>query len=317
MTVIHQYQHKEVNRQVFRAYDIRGIVEQELDADAFYSIGRAISCQLRSLDREGIFLGRDGRLSSDGLCHALQQGLLDSGITVYDLGAIPTPIMYFATHCGPVDSGLIVTGSHNPAEYNGIKMVLAGKTLANKDIDLLHELVQKKEIINGTGTYIEHSLTDAYMQRIISDIQLKRPLKVVVDCGNGIAGPLIPKVLTALGCEVIPLYCEVDGRFLHHHPDPTIEANLADLKKVVAETHADLGLAFDGDADRLGMVTNLNEVIWPDRLMMLFSQEVLKRNPGATIVYDVKCSNHLTEIIINAGGKPRMCQQVTRLLNKL
>ncbi len=201
----------------------------------------------------------------------------------------------------------MVTGSHNPAEYNGIKMVLAGKTLAQTDIDNLYQLVQSGRLINGTGSEVLFNILDDYKQRIVSDIQVHRPLKVVVDCGNGIAGTVIPEVIKQLGCEVIPLYCEVDGRFPNHHPDPTVEENLVDLKKAVAEHQADLGFGFDGDADRLGMVTNLGEVIWPDRLMMFYARDVLSREKGATIVFDVKCSSHLAKEIEAAGGVARMC----------
>lgn len=301
------YQLKQVLSSVFRAYDIRGIIGTQLDEDAFYSIGRAISCRLNALGRKQILIARDGRLTSASLTDALKYGLLASGIDVIDLGAVATPVMYYATHVYGTDSGLMVTGSHNPAEYNGIKMVLAGTTLANADIQLLLELNQAGATINGTGHYQGLDVLEDYMQRIISDIKLQRPLKVVVDCGNGIAGPTVPRVIEQLGCEVIPLYCEVDGRFPNHHPDPTVEENLADLKKAVAEHQADLGLAFDGDADRLGVITNQGELIWPDRLMMLYARDLLKHNPGATIVYDVKCSNHLAKVIEAAGGIAKMC----------
>ncbi|WP_028389190.1 phosphomannomutase/phosphoglucomutase [Legionella fairfieldensis] len=301
------YRQKQIERSVFRAYDIRGVIGKQLDEDAFYSIGRAISCRLQALQRNRIFLARDGRLSSDSLATALKQGLLDSGISVVDLGAVATPVMYYATHVQPVDSGLMVTGSHNPADYNGIKMVLAGKTLAQADIDQIYDLVSTANFLQGQGKVERLDIIPDYIHRILNDVKLQRPLKVVVDCGNGIAGPVIPRVIEAMGCEVIPLYCDVDGRFPNHHPDPTIEANLVDLKAAIAEHQADLGLAFDGDADRLGVVTNQGEVIWPDRLLMLYAQEVLKRQKGATIVYDVKCSSHLTQVIEAAGGTARMC----------
>jgi len=307
MTLRPTYEFKQVERSVFRAYDIRGIIGQQLDEDAFYSIGRAISCRLHALNRTSIYLARDGRLTSESLAAALKYGLLDSGINVVDLGAVATPVMYYATHVGDFDSGLMVTGSHNPADYNGIKMVLAGTTLANIDIDALYELNQSCETISGQGEYQLYDITADYIQRILNDIKLHRPLKVVVDCGNGIAGPVIPNVIQQLGCEVIPLYCDVDGRFPNHHPDPTVESNLVDLKAAVAAHQADIGLAFDGDADRLGVISNHGELIWPDRLMMLYARDLLKHNPGATIVYDVKCSSHLAEVIEEAGGIARMC----------
>ncbi len=297
---------KSVDRAVFRAYDIRGIIGEQLDDDAFYSIGRAISCRLSALGRTKIFLARDGRLSSDHLAAALKQGLLDSGIHVVDLGAVPTPMMYFATYVKGFDSGLMVTGSHNPADYNGIKMVLAGTTLAHGDIDAIFNLVEEGTSVAGQGECEAVDITDEYVQRIVSDIQLQRPLKVVVDCGNGIAGPMITRVIRALGCEVVPLYCDVDGRFPNHHPDPSVEANLVDLKAAVLASKADMGLAFDGDADRLGIVTERGETILPDRFMMLFARDVLQRNPGATIVYDVKCTANLAHVIEKAGGVARM-----------
>ncbi|MBA2656585.1 MAG: phosphomannomutase/phosphoglucomutase [Tatlockia sp.] len=302
-----KYKQKQVERSVFRAYDIRGIIGKELNADDFYTIGRAISCRLHQLNRSQIFLARDGRLTSDELTAALKQGLLNSGISVIDLGRAATPVMYFAVNSTDIDSGLMVTGSHNPADYNGIKMVLAGKTLVQMDIDEIYNLLEQGIFQDGQGEALEQDIMPAYIQRIVGDIKLKRPLKVVVDCGNGIAGPIIPKVIEALGCEVIPLFCEVDGRFPNHHPDPTIEANLVDLKATVAHHQADIGLAFDGDADRLGVITDRGQVIWPDRLMMLYAIDLLKRKPGATIVYDVKCSSHLAQVIENAGGVARMC----------
>ena len=292
---------------VFRAYDIRGIINEDFNEDAFYSIGLGLACRLRELNRQQIFLARDGRLTSPNLALALKQGLLESGIDVIDLGAVATPVMYYATSTSKIDCGAVVTGSHNPADYNGIKVVLKGKTLVQEDIAILYDLVNQGKRITGIGRQSSHDIMEEYGARVISDIQVRRPLKIVVDCGNGIAGPVIPKVLTALGCEVIPLYCDVDGRFPNHHPDPTIEANLTDLKKAVALHDADMGLAFDGDADRLGLITNRGEMIWPDRLMMFYSKEVLGRLPGATIVFDVKCTSHLEQVIREAGGVPKMC----------
>lgn len=303
----HPYKQRLVDRNVFRAYDIRGIVDKQLDADAFYSIGKAVSCRLRSLERSSIFIARDGRLSSERLANALKQGLLDSGITVLDLGSVATPVMYYATHTHGVDSGLMVTGSHNPSDYNGIKIVLAGTTLMHADIDELFDLVTMGQSISGEGQNKSIDIMDEYIQRIVGDIKLQRPLKVVVDCGNGIAGATIPQVIKQLGCEVIPLYCEVDGRFPNHHPDPTIEANLVDLRTTVAKHQADIGLAFDGDADRLGVLTNQGEIIWPDRLMMFYARDLLQKDKGATIVYDVKCSSHLADVIEKAGGVAKMC----------
>ncbi|VEG92049.1 phosphomannomutase/phosphoglucomutase [Legionella spiritensis] len=301
------YRERLIDRTVFRAYDIRGVIGDQLDVHAFYTIGKAVSCRLRDLQRDHIFVARDGRLTSESLCAALAQGLVDSGIHVVDLGMVASPVLYYATHVHGIDCGLIVTGSHNPAEYNGIKIVLAGKTLVQKDIDALFERVRPGHFQQGAGTLQSRDIIADYMARIVTDISLARPLKVVVDCGNGVAGPVIPEVMTRLGCDVVSLYCEVDGRFPNHHPDPTIEANLRDLKEEVVRHQADIGLAFDGDADRLGVVTELGEVIWPDRLMMFYALDLLQGKPGATIVFDVKCSSHLASVIEEAGGVARMC----------
>lgn len=301
------YQQQPIIRSVFRAYDIRGIIGKELNEDSFYTIGLAIACYLRELDRQAIYLAQDGRLTSPSLAAALQAGLLDSGIDVVDLGAVATPVMYYATHTQGLDCGLMVTGSHNPADYNGIKMVLAGKTTTQDDIDIIYGYIHASKRLVGQGKASTLNVIPDYTQRIIADITIKRPLKVVIDCGNGIAGPVIPQVIADLGCEVIPLFCDVDGRFPNHHPDPTIESNLVDLKKAVAEHQADMGLAFDGDADRLGLITNDGQMIWPDRLMMLYARELLARVPKATIVFDVKCSSHLEKVITASGGIATMC----------
>lgn len=302
-----KYKVRSVERAVFRAYDIRGIVGIQLDEDAFYSIGKAIAYRLNALGRTSVLLARDGRLSSASLAMALKQGVLDSGLDVIDLGAVATPVMYYATCETAVDSGLMVTGSHNPANYNGIKIVMAGKTLVEEDIALLHHILHAEKLLEGAGQSNYLNVIDEYMDRIVHGITLKRPFKVVVDCGNGIGGQVIPDVLRRLNCEVIELFCDVDGRFPNHHPDPTVEANLVDLKAAVAHHQADLGMGFDGDADRLGVVTNTGEVIWPDRLMMIYAKHLLKTNPDATIVYDVKCSSHLKDVILQAGGLPQMC----------
>lgn len=301
------YQQRQIDRAVFRAYDIRGVIGEQLDEDAFYTIGRALSVRLQRLNRQQIFLARDGRLSSEHLAQALQQGLLDSGIKVINLGAVATPVMYYATHTQSTDCGLMVTGSHNPADYNGIKIVLAGKTLVQEDINCLYTVVCEQKYLDGKGLIETLDILPAYMQRIVKDINLKRPFKVVVDGGNGIAGPVIPAVLSQLGCDVIPIFCEVDGHFPNHHPDPSVQENLKDLQTRVLLEKADIGLAFDGDADRLGVITNQGEIIWPDRLMMFYAKHLLEKNPGSTIVFDVKCSSHLEQVITQAGGIAKMC----------
>lgn len=304
------FQKVSIDPSVFRAYDIRGLVETQLTENALYTLGLAIGMELVALNRKQVFLARDGRLTSLALSQALRTGLIEMGREVIDLGEVSTPMMYFATHTHDCDSGLMVTGSHNPASYNGVKMVLAGKTLVHDDIERLYQHVldlQHTSPSHLPGAYNTQQIEEAYVERILSDVRLHRPMKVVVDCGNGIAGPFAPRVLEAMGCEVIPLYCEVDGRFPNHHPDPTVEENLVDLRAAVLAHNADLGLGFDGDADRLGVITERGDIIWPDRLMMYYVQDILQRHPGSTIVFDVKCSKALKQMIEALGGIAKMC----------
>ena len=302
------YHHRRVPRSVFRACDIRGVVARDLDEHAFYTIGCALGLYLHQLQRTAIYLGRDGRLTSLKFSRALTSGLLEQGIHVYDLGVITTPVMYFASHTQAIDCGLMVTGSHNPPDYNGLKIVLGGKTLVRDELEKIYHLLHQVGNQNGTtGAVNQVDLIPLYQQAIVERIQIQRPLKVVVDCANGAAGPIVPKVLQSLGCVVVPLYCDVDGHFPHHHPDPAVPENMQKLIATVQEHNADLGLAFDGDADRLGVITNQGEIIWPDRLMILYAQEILARHPAATIVYDVKCTQNLRQRILMAGGKPKMC----------
>ncbi len=311
------YQICSVEQSIFRAYDIRGIVGSQINGDVFYTIARAIGYRLHALGRAQIVLARDGRLTSPDLAQAIAAGLLDSGIDVVDLGPVPTPVMYYATHVTGIDSGIMVTGSHNPSDYNGIKIVLAGTTLAQDEIQTLYELIQSNTRQQGKGRYQTRAMLPDYSQRILSDVNLDRPLRVVADCGNGIGGVIVPVLLRQLGCEVIDLYCEVDGLFPNHHPDPSVESNLVDLKAAVQMHNADLGLAFDGDADRLGVVTNAGTLIWPDRLLMFYAPYLLRMYRDATIVYDVKCSRHLTQVIQDAGGKAKMCPTGHSLVKKV
>lgn len=306
-----------VEQTIFRAYDIRGIVGTQINEHVFFTIAKAIACRLHALNRTKIILARDGRLTSSDLANALSAGLLDSGIDVVDLGMVPTPVMYYATHETGIDSGVMITGSHNPANYNGIKIVLAGNTLAQDEIQAIYNLVQSKTCRVGQGEYQSLEILNSYTQKIVSDIKLKRPLKIVADCGNGIGGVIVPNLLRELGCEVIELFCDVDGRFPNHHPDPTVESNLKDLKAAVQAHQADLGLAFDGDADRLGVITNEGTLIWPDRLLMFYAPYILSANPTGTIVYDVKCSRNLTKVIQEAGGTARMCPTGHSLVKKV
>ena len=292
---------------VFRTYDIRGPVGSGgLTADLAYAISLAIGSEVQEQGQKAIVVGCDGRLSGPELTAALVQGLCATGLTVLNVGVVPTPLVYFATNRLETNSGVMVTASHNPKHHNGFKIVLGGKTLTAQGIAALRMRIQKRRFVRGEGKQIDIDIVQDYEDVILKRIQLKRRLKIVVDCGNGVAGKIAPNLYRKLGCEVVELFCEIDGQFPNHHPDPTIPENLIDLIYMVKKTMADIGLAFDGDADRLGVVTNRGEIIWPDRQMMLFSIDLLSQLPGSDIIFDVKCSRHLPEIIKKHGGNPVM-----------
>ena len=292
--------------EIFKAYDIRGIVGRTLTAQHMLLIGQALGSEAMSRGLTSIAFGRDGRLSGSELGQSLVKGLLATGINVIDVGMVPTPVLYFAAAELAKGSGAMLTGSHNPADYNGLKMVLGDETLAGDSIQALKARIENKDFIEGSGKYQTNPLSNQYIERIAGDIKLARGLKIVVDSGNGVAGALAPKLYRTLGCEVIELYSEVDGRFPNHHPDPSQPGNLRDLIEMVQSTNADIGLAFDGDGDRLGVVSSDGSVIWPDRLMVLYAVDVLSRNPGAQIIFDIKCSTNLTRAIWEKGGEPVM-----------
>lgn len=294
---------REVPKEIFRAYDIRGIVGQTLDTDIAYRIGQSIGSEAAAKNNKTVAVGADGRLSSPELSAALIQGLRDSGRNVVNLGMVPTPLAYYAIHHTEAQSAVMITGSHNPPDYNGFKVVIDGQTLANEQIQALYTRITNADFTSGHGSNERANLSQHYIKRIAGDVLLARPMKVVIDCGNGVAGAIAPALFAALNCEVIPLYCEVDGHFPNHHPDPSKEENLADLKAAIAEHQADLGLAFDGDGDRVGVVTNAGNMIYPDRLLMVLAKDVVSRNPGAKIIYDVKCSRRLSSLINNYGGQ--------------
>ena len=291
---------------VFRAYDIRGVVGRELTPELVQAIGRAIGSQAYELGEQTVVVGRDGRLSSPELARQLIEGLRESGRDVIDIGAVPTPVLYFATHYLDAASGVMVTGSHNPPDYNGFKIVLQGRTLAEDEIQALHRRIVEGRYTSGSGGLEQVDVVADYIERITSDVRVSRRLTVVVDCGNGIAGAVAPQLYRALGCDVIELYCEVDGQFPNHHPDPSMPENLLALTRAVQEHAADIGLAFDGDGDRLGVVASGGTVVWPDKVLMLLAMDVLSRNPGATVIYDVKSSRHLERVITDHGGQPVM-----------
>lgn len=295
-----------ISPSIFRAYDIRGIVGDTLTPDTIYTIGLAIGSAAQARGQQQVIVARDGRLSGPALIAALIQGLRDSGCNVIDIGAVPTPLLYFATYILHTASGVMLTGSHNPPDYNGMKIVLDSETLADKDIHALYQRTQTQDFTRGQGTLRTVDIIADYITRIAQDVKLQRPLRVVVDCGNGIAGCVAPQLLRTLGCEVTELFCEVDGHFPHHHPDPSEPKNLQDLILAVQKQQADIGLAFDGDGDRLGVVTNKGEIIWPDRQLMLYAIDVLARNPQGMIIYDVKSTRHLDHVIKQHNGQPLM-----------
>jgi phosphomannomutase/phosphoglucomutase len=291
---------------IFRAYDIRGIVDETLTEAGVELIGQAIGSEALARGVSALCVGYDGRHSSPGLADAVARGLMASGCDVIHVGAVPTPVLYFATHQLDTGSGVMVTGSHNPSNYNGLKIMLGGETLSGDAIKALHRRILDGNLAQGSGSQSSEDVRRAYLDAIVSDIAVAAPLKVVVDAGNGIAGELGTMLIDELGCDVIPLYCDVDGDFPNHHPDPGKPENLQDLISKVEQKSADLGIAFDGDGDRIGVVTNRGRIIWPDRLLMLFARDVVSRNPGADVLYDVKCSRRLAGVISQAGGRPVM-----------
>lgn len=295
-----------LSQSIFKAYDIRGIIDSTLDADVARDIGRAFGSAVRAKGEQVVVLGRDGRLSGPALAAALAEGMQEVGIDVVDLGVVATPMLYLGTHVLDAQSGIMVTGSHNPPDYNGFKMVLAGEAIYGDTIQALYQAIVNKEYAEGKGSYRTYDIADGYQNRIVSDVKLARPMKIAIDCGNGVAGAFAGDLYRAMGCEVIELFCEVDGTFPNHHPDPAHPENLQDLIRCLQTTDAEIGLAFDGDGDRLGLVTKDGQIIYPDRQLMLFAQDVLTRHPGEQILYDVKCTRHLAPWITERGGKPLM-----------
>ncbi len=293
---------------IFRAYDIRGIVGKTLTKEVVYDIGRALGTQAKEQGSKIIVVGRDGRTSSPALAEALAKGIIATGLNVLDIGMVPTPVLYFVARHTEGRCGVMITGSHNPADYNGLKMVINGETLANEKIQQLKTCIANQAYATGTPGSIEQNsqFSNEYLGVISEDVHVGRPMKVVLDCGNGVAGELGPKLLKLLGCEVQELFCDIDGSFPNHHPDPSNPKNLVELIATVKHYKADIGIAFDGDGDRLGVVDSDGKIIWPDRQMMLFAKDVLASKPGSEIIYDVKCSRHLTDQITKFGGRPTM-----------
>ncbi|MSQ52207.1 MAG: phosphomannomutase/phosphoglucomutase [Betaproteobacteria bacterium] len=299
--------------EIFKAYDIRGIVDRTLNEETVCLIGQALGSEARERAQRGeippnpcFAVGRDGRLSGPSYAKALAQGLCAAGVDVIDIGMVATPMTYFAAHHLGCGSAVSVTGSHNPPDYNGLKMVIGGVTLSGEDIQSLRRRIEDRRFSRGAGVVQHREIVEDYLARIVGDIRLARPMKIAIDCGNGVAGATAAELYRRLGCEVTGLYCEVDGNFPNHHPDPSRPENLQDLIRAVRDTGAELGLAFDGDGDRLGVVTPAGKIIYPDRQLMLFAADVLKRVPGAQILYDVKCTRLLAPWIKRHGGVPSL-----------
>ncbi len=292
--------------EIFKAYDIRGIVDKSLTAEVVRLVGQALGSLAIEKGQTAIAVGRDGRLSGPELAGALMDGICAAGCDAIDIGCVPTPVTYFAAYELGSNSCVSVTGSHNPPDYNGLKMVIGGTTLALDAIQDLKKRIEAGDLKTGQGQKRSADVKAAYIERIVSDVKLARPLKIVMDCGNGVAGAVAPELFKRLGCEIIPLYCDVDGNFPNHHPDPSKPENLADVVKALKETDAEIGIAFDGDGDRLGVVTKDGEVIFPDRQLMLFAADVLSRVPGGQIIYDVKCTRLLAGWIRQHSGVPLM-----------
>ncbi|MGB6242842.1 MAG: phosphomannomutase/phosphoglucomutase [Castellaniella sp.] len=295
---------------VFKAYDIRGTVPDQLNDVFAYTLGLALAAQARQEEVRSLVVGHDGRISSPGLSSALQAGLHAGGIDTVDLGLVHTPLVYFAAHLTGCGSGVAITGSHNPPDYNGFKLMMGGRTLHGDDIQALHTrmtgIQPPPDATPGRST--PQNLIDTYIQRITDHVRLARPLHIAIDCGNGVGAVAATRLFRALGCTVDELFCTVDGHFPNHHPDPADPKNLQDLIDHLQRTGCDIGLAFDGDADRLGVVTRSGQIIWPDRQLILFARDILQRVPGADIIFDVKCSRHLGQAIRDAGGVPLMSQ---------
>lgn len=302
---------------VFRTYDIRGNTITDLSADLVHDIGLSLGTETQAQGAKTMIVARDGRLSSPGLHQALTEGILATGCNILDIGIVPTPLLYFATHKLAPNSGVMLTGSHNPKDDNGLKTVINGKTLTEDQVQHILHRIQKRDVVKGQGQVSRYDgIINDYVNDVAERVPLKRPLKVVVDAGNGVTALVAPRLYRAMGCKVTELFCSVDGNFPNHHPDPSKPANLARLIQTVQEMGADVGLAFDGDGDRLGLVTPKGKMIYPDRQLMLFARSILKHQPGSKIVFDVKCSKFLADVITQAGGQPMLYKTGHSLIKK-
>jgi phosphomannomutase / phosphoglucomutase len=304
--VASQTDQKPIPASIFRAYDIRGIAEQQLSEDNVARIGQAVGSEALDQGIESLLVGYDGRLSSPALSAALIEGIRSSGCNVVSIGLVPTPLLYFATYTTPYTSGVMLTASHNPANYNGLKIVFNQTSLAENQIQTLRSRIEKSQLRSGCGELSKCEVDEHYVADICSRVQLARPLNIVVDCGNAVPGKIAPKLFEALGCEVHPIFCDIDGNFPNHHPDPTVPENLAALASVVVERKADVGIALDGDGDRVGLVTNRGDFVNADRMLMLLVQSILPSHAGRAVVFDVKCSSKLAALITSHNATPVM-----------
>ena len=305
-----------IEKNIFKAYDIRGIVGESLDLESVENIGRSVGSEAISQKQSTICVGYDGRLSSPDLCQALIKGLLSTGIKVVEIGLVTTPMLYFSTHLLETNTGIMITGSHNPPDYNGFKIMIAGETISSEKIQSLYQRIINNQFLTGIGSSTRADIQNQYLTAIYKDIKVKRPIKITIDCGNGAGGICAEELYKGLGAEVTALYCDVDGNFPNHHPDPSNPDNLIDLQNNLASTDSEIGLAFDGDADRLGVVTKSGEIIYPDRQLLLFAESVLKDHPGATVIFDVKSTKHLFKWIEDKGGIPLIWKTGHSLIKK-
>jgi phosphomannomutase/phosphoglucomutase len=296
----------DISATIFRAYDIRGVVGETLSEDVVALLGRGFGSEVFERGHNAVVVGRDARRSSEGLQSALIQGLQSSGRDVIDLGLVPTPLLHYAVHELDAECGAMVTGSHNPSQYNGLKMIINGESPSSEAIQELRRRIDADQLLVGEGSFDSREIIEDYIERVVSDVRMGQTLKIVVDCGNGAASVVAPELYRELGCEVVELYCDVDGDFPNHHPDPGDPSNMVDLQKAVLDHQAALGIAFDGDGDRIGLVDSSGKIIWPDRLLMYLAIDVLTREPGGDIIYDVKCTRHLANIVLSNGGRPLM-----------
>ncbi len=305
-----------IPKEIFRAYDIRGIVGKQLNPELLTLLGRAYGSEMKQRGLQKIATGYDGRLSSPLLSSALIQGLTTSGIQVTNIGMVPTPCLYYAVSDLNLDGGIMITGSHNPPDYNGCKMLMDGDSIALERIQGLYEGICQGDFVVGTGSVTELNFLPRYIDKLIQGVELKNKYHIIVDSGNGVTGGCAPQIFRKLGCEVTELFCEIDGNFPNHHPDPGNPKNLQDIQQEVLKSKADIGYAFDGDGDRLGLISNEGEIIYPDRMMMLFAEDLLSRHPGCEIIFDVKCSSLLAQVIQDKGGKPLMWKTGHSLIKK-